>query len=189
MTLGERRGVDPHVYEAAEDSALLAAVATRSLDSPVRVLDVGTGSGYVARRLAAAGHDVVGSDVNPHACRRARAAGVPSVRCDLVAGFRDGVFDAVTFNPPYLPAVDANVGAWFDVAVTGGPSGRAVIDRFIGTVGRVLAANGRVFLLTSSLAGVEAVRDRAAAAGFASAVIEEDEHPGEVLCVLELNPQ
>lgn len=185
MTLGDRRGIDRHVYGAAEDSALLAAATVRELDRPCRVLDVGTGSGFVARRLVEAGHGVVGSDVNPHACRRARSAGIEVVRCDLVAAFAPKTFDVVTFNPPYLPAVEeTDLDPWFDVAITGGPTGRAVIERFLDDVGRVLDDGGRVFLLASSLAGIDDVRERAETAGFDSAVVAEDEYPGEVLAVL-----
>src|SRR6056297_425666 len=99
--LGERRGVDFDVYEPAEDSALLAGVVAEHVDSGDLVLDVGTGSGYVAGRIAdETGARIVGTDVNPAACRRARDAGVVAVRAHLVSPFRDGAFDVVAFNPP-----------------------------------------------------------------------------------------
>ncbi|MGM0591175.1 MAG: HemK2/MTQ2 family protein methyltransferase, partial [Halobacteriota archaeon] len=70
-TLAERRGEETHVYQPAEDSRLLADAAVEYVSG--RVLDVGTGSGYVAERVAGETESrVVASDLNPHACRLAR---------------------------------------------------------------------------------------------------------------------
>ncbi|AKH98140.1 HemK2/MTQ2 family protein methyltransferase [Halanaeroarchaeum sulfurireducens] len=186
--LAERRGVETELYEPAEDSALLAGAAVDGVDAEDRVLDVGTGSGYVAARVRAeTGAHVVGSDVNPHACRRAAEAGVETVRADLVSPFRAAVFDVVTFNPPYLPAdEDAARDDWVEVALTGGTSGRAVVDPFLDKVGRVLRPDGTVFLLVSSLTGIEAVVQRAGERGFSSVVVAETSFPYETLVVLKL---
>jgi release factor glutamine methyltransferase len=176
-------------YRPAEDSALLARAAVDRLRATDRVLEVGVGSGWVAERVAAeTGARVVGSDVNPHACRRARRRGVETVRADLVAPFRDGAFDAVLFNPPYLPTdPDAEWDDWQETALSGGESGRAVVEPFLEAVGRVLAPGGRVLLLVSSLTGFEAVVERAEAAGFAVETVEEESYPFETLSVLLLS--
>ena len=186
--LAERRGVETELYEPAEDSALLAGAAVDGVDAEDRVLDVGTGFGYVAARVRdETGARVVGSDVNPHACRRAAGAGVETVRADLVSPFRAGVFDVVTFNPPYLPAdEDAARDDWVEVALTGGASGRAVVDPFLNKVGRVLRPDGTVFLLVSSLTGIEAVVRRAGKRGFSSVIVAETSFPYETLVVLKL---
>lgn len=186
--LARRRGVDTRVYAAAEDSALLAGVAAEFVDDSDRVLDVGTGSGYVARRIAeTAGARVVGVDVNPHACRRARERGVPVVRGDLVAPFRADAFDVVAFNPPYLPTdPDAEWDDWFETAVSGGATGREVVKRFLDDIGRVLAPGGDVFLLVSTYTGVEAVVAYAGERGFSAAAVEDATFPGETLTVLRL---
>jgi release factor glutamine methyltransferase len=186
--LAERRDVETEVYQPAEDSRLLASVAVERAGPHDRVLDVGTGSGYVADRVATAtGASVVAADVNPHAVRAARERGLQSVRADLVAPFRDGVFDVVCFNPPYLPAdEDAARDDWMEVALSGGASGRVVVDPFLDAVGRVLAPGGTVLLLVSTLTGVEAVVERAAANGFSAAAVREESHPFETLTVLAL---
>ncbi len=185
--LAERRGVETDVYQPAEDSGLLAEAAVAELGPGERVLEVGCGSGYVAAKAAEAGADVVASDLNPHACRQARERGLQAVRADLVSPFRDSAFDAVLFNPPYLPAEpDAERSDWMELALTGGESGRAVIDPFLDSVGRVLAPDGRVFLLVSSLTGVEEVMEKAGANGFSAAVRAEESFPFETLTVLEL---
>lgn len=189
-SLAERRGEDYTVYQPAEDSALLAGEAVADLSSrePASILDVGTGSGYVGLRLAeATDARVVGVDVNPIACQRARERGLETVIGDLVEPFDDGTFDVVVFNPPYLPRMEvATWDDWFERAVTGGEDGREVIDRFILGVERVLTSNGVVYLLVSSLTGVEAVVDRAVDSGFSAVALADASFPGETLTVLKL---
>jgi len=184
--LAERRDLD-QVYQPAEDSRLLAeTVAERVGDSDL-VLDVGTGSGYVATVAADAGADVVGVDVNPLACREARENGVPVVQANLTDPFRDGIFDVVLFNPPYLPTPpEAERDDWMEYALSGGEDGRAVIEPFLDGVGRVLAPGGEVLLLISTLTGDDAVVDYADARGLEATELASEKHAFERLLVLGL---
>jgi release factor glutamine methyltransferase len=185
--LADRRGVERTVYQPAEDSRLLAEAAVEHARG--RTLEVGTGSGWVAERIAAETDcTVIASDYNPDACRRARERGLQAVRADLVEPFRAGSFDTVAFNPPYLPTDPDN--EWDDRmerALSGGESGRAVIDPFLDTVGRILRPDGVVLLLVSSLTGFEAVVDRAAANGFAATTARQESYPFETLSILRLD--
>ncbi|GKZ13560.1 HemK2/MTQ2 family protein methyltransferase [Haladaptatus sp. T7] len=186
--LAERRGTETKVYQPAEDSHLLAEVAAEEIAGDELVLEVGTGSGYVSEYVAEeTGARVVGADVNPHACANARERGVEAVRTDLVSPFRDGAFDAVLFNPPYLPTdPDEERDDWMERALSGGESGREVIDPFLDAVGRVLAPGGRVFLLVSSLSGVEEVVSRAGENGFSAVALRDESFPFETLTILKL---
>ncbi|MFB6297767.1 MAG: HemK2/MTQ2 family protein methyltransferase [Salinirussus sp.] len=184
--LADQRGVAT-VYGAAEDSRLLADAAVERIDGGL-VCEVGVGSGYVARRIAAeTGADVVGTDVAAPACERASDAGVSVVRGNLADPFRADLFDAVVFNPPYLPTPpDREWGDPLAAALSGGPDGRAVIDPFLGSVGRVLAPDGLVLLVASSLTGLDAIRQRAAEAGLSVDVVAGESHPFERLVVLAM---
>jgi release factor glutamine methyltransferase len=201
---------DPTVYDPAEDSELLAAAAREHLTAGDHVLDVGTGSGYVAGAAATTGARVVASDLNPHACRRARGRvgddadretttatpgesgeraveSVDVVRADLLAPFRDATFDVVLFNPPYLPTDPEDERTdWMATALSGGESGRAVIERFLADLPRVLAPEGDALLLVSTLTDVEAVVGLADDAGFAAVAVRETSFPFETLTVLKL---
>jgi release factor glutamine methyltransferase len=200
--LAARRGAERKVYEPAEDSGLLAdAIAERGRG---RLLEVGTGSGWVAERATTADAvtEVVASDRSPYACRAAReraragaaADGSPSfgvVRADLVAPFADSAFDTVAFNPPYLPTDPENEwDDWMERALSGGESGRELIEPFVESVGRVLAPDGVVLLLVSSLAGYDAVLEYAAGCGFDTddPVVVEESYPFETLSVVALTP-
>jgi len=183
-SLADQRGIE-RVYQPAEDSKLLADAVADRIETGQRALDVGTGSGYVAARMAEAGADAVGADLNPHACRQAREAGLPAVRADLTAPFRNGAFDVVAFNPPYLPSTpETEWDDWMEKALSGGEDGRAAIDPFLDDVGRVLAPDGAAYLLVSSLTDPEAVRERARANGLGSEEIARESHPFETLLVL-----
>lgn len=188
MKLADTRGIDTDVYGPAEDSALLATAIEDDVETADLVLDVGTGTGYVGRRVAeTTGARVVGTDVNPTACRRALGNGIEAVQADLTAPFKPGTFDTVLFNPPYLPAMDdLELDRWFETAVTGGDSGRAVINRYLADVGRILDPDGRAYLLISSVTGVDAVSREATDHGFATREIARVDYPREALIVLRL---
>jgi len=185
--LAARRGLDDAVvYQPAEDSGLLAEAAVAEAHG--RVLEVGTGSGWVAARVGTERDlDVVGSDLNPHAARQARDRGVEAAVADLLSPFRADAFDTVCFNPPYLPTdPDNEWGDWMEHALSGGESGRALIEPFLADVGRVLAPDGVALLLVSSLTGYDEVLELIDEAGFAAAPVVEESFPFETLTVLAL---
>jgi len=185
--LADRRGVERAVYQPAEDSRLLAEAALDHARG--RTLEVGTGSGWVAERIATETEcEVVASDFNPDACRQARDRGIPAVRADLVEPFKTASFDTVAFNPPYLPTdPDNEWDDWMERALSGGESGRAVIDPFLDTVGRVLRPDGIVLLLVSSLTGFETVVAHAEETGFAATTVRQESYPFETLSILRLD--
>jgi release factor glutamine methyltransferase len=184
-TLAERREM-PSVYQPAEDSALLAATVVERIEGGERLLDVGTGSGYVAARAREAGAAAIGTDRAASAVRSAREAGIPVVRTDLMAGVC-ARFDLVAFNPPYLPTPpEAEWKDPLEAALSGGPDGRRVIRPFLAGLPRVLADEGRGYMLASSLTGLDAVRERAREAGLAAEEVAAESYPYERLVVLAL---
>ncbi|AJF26547.1 methyltransferase domain-containing protein [Haloarcula hispanica] len=183
-SLANQRGVES-VYQPAEDSDLLARTARERVEAGDTVLDVGTGSGYVAATLADAGARAVGVDVSPLACQEAAENGVPVVRGDLVEPFRTDAFDLVAFNPPYLPTPsEQEWDDWMEHALSGGDDGRRLVDPFLETVERVLAPAGEALMLVSSLTDPEAVREYAGEYGLASEQLASEKHPYEALVVL-----
>jgi len=186
--LAERRGQTESVYQPAEDSRLLATAATDHVDGTDRVLDVGTGSGYVGAHLAnETGATVIGTDLNPIACRQARERGLEVLRANLLDAFAADTVNVVVCNPPYLPTdPDEERSDWMEVALSGGESGLKVVRPLLADVGRVLRPDGCVLVLVSSLTGVESVVELAADAGFSAAAVAEHSFPFETLTVLKL---
>lgn len=178
------------VYQPAEDSRLLAEAVIEHgrVGQHQQLVDVGTGSGYVAARIHdETGASVVGCDINPDACRQAREMGVPVVRSDLLSAFQDNTVDILVCNPPYLPTPEGEEwDDWMEHALSGGVDGQRIVNRVIADAPRVLSQDGRVYLLVSSLTDPEAVAETARQAGFAVETIAEESHPFERLFVLAL---
>ena len=187
--LAEIRDLD-RVYQPAEDSRLLAETAVGLVEPGDLVVDVGTGSGYVAARLReATGARVLGTDLNPLATRQAAAESVPVVQANLLDPIADGTVDWVVCNPPYLPTPAGDEwDDWMEYALSGGPDGRAVIDPLLADLRRPLAPGGEALVLVSSLTGIEAVRAQARASGLTTMVAAEEAPPAERLVVLRLRP-
>lgn len=178
---------DPaQVYRPAEDTFLLLDAAKREVRPDDRVLEVGSGSGQIAGELRGTGRSVTATDINPHATGSARILGVEVVRTDLVAGIR-GPFDLILFNPPYLPTRPSErIDDWLEYALDGGVSGREVIARFLADAGRVLAPDGRMLLVISSLTGPDEVTGLAFSNGYSATVVREQAVEDERLYVLRL---
>jgi release factor glutamine methyltransferase len=148
---------DPNqVYQPEADTYLLLDAVQKEIKPNDRILEMGTGTGYIGCHLSGYGY-LLAVDINPHACLAARTKGLDVVRADLFDGIC-GTFDLVIFNPPYLPTKDdERIADWLEYALDGGPDGRSTIARFIEGVRSVLAPGGRVLLLLSSLTGVDEV--------------------------------
>ncbi|HEX2022797.1 MAG TPA: HemK2/MTQ2 family protein methyltransferase [Candidatus Thermoplasmatota archaeon] len=165
---------DKEVYEPAEDSALLAqAILERErLPAGAWALDVGTGTGVVARALESLGARVVAVDLNPKATEVARENldGALVLRGDLATALR-GRFEVVAFNAPYLPSgPEERVDGPIDHAFHGGEGGVEVSERFVRDLPRLLAPGGRAYLVVSSRADLPRLEAAVARAGLSREV-------------------
>ena len=173
------------VYQPEADTYLLLNAARAEVKPGDRVLEVGTGSAIIAVELAGV-TGVVATDINPHAALCAREKGIDVIRSDLFSGIR-GTFDLILFNPPYLPTFpEHRIDDWFEYALDGGIQGRDVIGRFAEEVSRVLAPNGRILLLISSLTGPAEVRDIFFRQNFTSEIVMTEKVEDENLYVLRI---
>ena len=152
--------VGRHVFDPRPDSETLIEAALRRVDdrrAPLRLLDLGTGSGCLLLALlrelpAACG---VGVDIDARAAAAARgnacALGL-AARARFVVGDWDacvgGAFDLVVANPPYLPsggiAALAPEVARFEPrgALDGGADGLAAYRVLAPAIARRLAVRG-----------------------------------------------
>jgi len=178
----------PGVYEPEDDSYMLVD-ALLSMDlKGKRVLDMGTGTGIIAIAAAQAGADVTAVDVNPLAVRcceeNARRNGV-RVRTILSNLFErvDGIYDVITFNPPYLPGTKDDPD--YDLAWSGGENGRAVVDRFLVQFPPHLAESGVLLLVQSSLNDPDRTKQVLENLGFCVRIVRQKGYFYEKLYVLE----
>jgi release factor glutamine methyltransferase len=112
---GREFQVSPDVLIPRPETEHLVEAAIERLQDARRIVDVGTGSGAIAVTLALeTPAEVWGTDISPRALAvaranaRALAAGerVRLTACDLLSGLREGCFDAVVSNPPYVPITE-----------------------------------------------------------------------------------
>ena len=173
------------MYKPQEDSRLLVdAMHETGLIRRRRVLDLCTGSGFVAIAAAEMGcASVIGFDICPNAVRCSRRN---AEEAGVAVEFREGSwmdalecapFDVVVANPPYVatPAADDSelIGASTgpSLAFNAGPDGRLVLDPLCEAAPKLLCDGGSLLLVHSALAGVEQSLDRLKWAGMEAEVI------------------
>ena len=164
--------VDPRVLIPRPETELLVELAlewasrrrSAHRDRPLRVLDLGTGSGAIAitLRLECPDIEVTATDVSKAAleiaARNARDSGalVRLVQSDWLAAFNEGAngpqpFDLIVSNPPYIAAGDPHLSEG-DLrceprrALTDESDGLHALRRIIVDAGRHLQPDGCLML-------------------------------------------
>lgn len=166
--------------------AALAAVG-REYARPLRIADLGTGSGAILLALLSELPNAfgVGTDTNPSALaiarNNARQLGLSRaayVACDMAAALR-GPFDLIVSNPPYVASADIAALApevrLFDPhrALDGGPDGLNFYRALAGAAPTLLAADGALVVeVGAGQAG--SVAALFAAAGLAPSALRPD---------------
>jgi len=146
----------PHVYQPAEDSQLLLRNASPRFKGAI--LDMGTGSGYLA--VEAAHHpsvsSVVAVDINPEAVETTKQLAQSckvdlDVRLgDLFEPLKDETFDLIMFNAPYLPSEgESDEPSW-----SGGSVGKEILVRFLDEARNYLKPDGEILVVYSDKTGI-----------------------------------
>ncbi|ORV90746.1 methylase [Mycobacterium interjectum] len=174
-----------NVYQPQEDSRLLVdAMHHSGLIPGRRVLDVCTGSGFVAIAAAEMGcASVVAFDICPHAVRCcAENAALAGAAVDVHEGsWLDAVdhapFEVVMANPPYVPTPPGGDSGSIcpsfgpSLAWNAGVDGRLILDPLCEAAPKLLCDGGSLLLVHSAIAGVQQSLDRLKWAGMEGEVI------------------
>lgn len=188
---GRRFAVDRRVLIPRSETELLVEGALRVLpkDTPVRVLDLCTGSGCVALSIAAERPlaSVWATDVSTDALQLARANAESLGVAGRVTFFEgsllaplpgDARFHVIVSNPPYIPtgelaSLQREVQQEPRLALDGGADGLAVIRPLVEAAGPRLAPGGWLALEIAEDQGAR-VKALFEAAGLVEARIEQD---------------
>jgi release factor glutamine methyltransferase len=144
--------------ETIVEAAFAAIDRQSSRAHPLRIADLGTGSGAILLALLTELPNAcgIGTDLNPQALRLARANAralhldrALFVACDMAAALR-GPFDLIVSNPPYIASDDIGALApevrLFDprLALDGGPDGLDGFRAIAGAAAALLAPDGLI---------------------------------------------
>ncbi len=145
-------------YIPAEDSFFLEDYIKNQKGHSA--LDIGTGSGILAKSLSENFDLVVATDINMHALDRAHKSVENCICCNAADALQPN-FDLVVCNLPYLPSEDVK-----DITVDGLEDGVPVPSMIIKSATQVLKSGGKMILLTSSLANYELLSSLVKSLGF-----------------------
>ncbi len=165
--------------ETLVDEAIAVIDRTRGRDAPVRIVDLGTGSGAILLALLSELPNArgVGVDLSEEAAAtardNARRLGLAERALFVVGDWAEaiGTADVVVANPPYIETdviatLDAEVREHDPLlALDGGDDGLDAIRASVAGLSRILAADGRALIEIGAGQG-EAVRGIAGRAGF-----------------------
>jgi release factor glutamine methyltransferase len=154
-------------------------------------LEIGVGSGLLLRILEKNFAYVAGSDINLEALRHSkqRSSKALLVCCDAASAFGTVKFDLIVSNPPYLPDHDNNNNNnnIRDLTVHGGPKGIETAIHFINSALPLLARDGKMLLVISSLADSSALDNIIQENKVHKKVIKEKRLFYETLSIVQLN--
>ncbi len=147
------------IYQPAEDSFLMSRILKEQLPSllkdnlDLKFLEIGTGSGIHLQTALSSGikkENIFSGDINQASVNHCTMLGFDCTKSDLFENL-DGKYDIIIFNPPYLPK-DKTEPKDSQLATTGGKKGSEIINKFLQQAKDYLQQDGKIFLITSSLA-------------------------------------
>jgi release factor glutamine methyltransferase len=165
---------------------MLAATLREHAPAPgADVLDLCTGSGMLAVQAALLGARVTAVDVmrralvSAHLNALLNGVRVRTRRGSLFAGLEGERFDTIVSNPPYVPKPgdDELPARGLRRAWDAGADGRALLDPLCEQVARHLRPGGSVFLVHSSVCGIDRTVEQLEREGLQTEVVARHRGP------------
>ena len=160
------------IYGPAEDSYLISKYI-KNYSRNKKILDMGTGSGILAREALKYTKKVTVSDINEECLKNLKR--IRTIKSDLFENIK-GRYDLVTFNPPYLPR-DKKEDDESALSTSGGEKGYEVLERFIRELRHHLNRNGKALIVFSSLTKKRKVNSILKKNNFRYELLEEKKIP------------
>jgi len=171
------------IYEPREDSHLIKKYI-KNYSKNKKVLDIGTGSGILAKEARKYTKNVTTSDINKECLKNLK--GIKTIYSDLFEKIK-GKFDLIIFNPPYLP-LDKREDEESALSTTGGIKGYETLERFLNELKFHLNKDGKALIVFSSLTKKRKVDTMIRKNSFKFKLLEEKRIPYEFLyCYLIYN--
>lgn len=164
-------------YAPSDDTFFFAdCIANESGDS---ALEIGTGSGYLAKILQEKFALVVGTDIN-HFALKSQDYKIQNSVCCKGADAMTKEFDLVICNLPYLPSDKIQ-----DITTDGGPEGLVIPLEIISSAAPCVKQGGKMLYLTSSLANYQTLIEKTKSLGFSVMILAKKQLFFEELIIVQ----
>lgn len=164
-------------YVPAEDTFFLADYLKK--ETGKNALDIGTGSGHLAKILLEKFSNVVATDIDFKSLKQQNPKFPNLVCCNLLEPIRCE-FDLVVCNMPYLPSEKIS-----DQTVDGGKDGLEIPIKIIASAKKCIKKDGKFLFLTSSLANYQELIKKTKLMGFNVRIIAKKKLFFEELILVE----
>jgi release factor glutamine methyltransferase len=174
------------MYNPSDDSFFFADFLEKYLSGlskdkkeKITLLDMGSGSGILAETAKKAGvKNIIAAEINKKAVQHIKNKNIPVIQSDLFKPIKtikcgqdrrqlitkanrikllNQKFDIILFNAPYLPQ-DKEEPIESQLETTGGKMGDEISIEFLAQAKKHLKANGKIFLLISSLTPLNRIK-------------------------------
>ena len=159
----QKKLTESNPYQPAEDTFFLADHIEN--EKGETALDIGTGSGFLAKILSSSFSLVVGTDININSLRQQSTLIENRVCCNAADVFSKK-FDLIICNMPYL-ATDEII----DIATDGGAEGFDIPSQIIKSALPCLNKSGKFIFVTSSLSNYQKLIDMINSQGFRARIL------------------
>lgn len=164
-------------YIPAEDSIFLANYLENQKGRSA--LDIGTGSGILAKVLSKNFELVVATDLNIFALKKAHEIIDNCICCNAADALQSG-FDLIVCNLPYLPSEEL-----LDRTVDGLQDGVEIPSMVIKSASQRIGKNGKMIFLTSSHANYDLLIKLCTSLGFDTKIVAKKKLFYEELILVE----
>jgi len=124
------------IYYPKENNFILLKEVKGYVKSYDNVLDIGTGTGILAKAASSKAKLVIATDINKDVIRYCKktikSKNIKFIHFDLFNNIPKIKFDIIIFNPPYLPA-----DKFGDESTNGGKYGFEILERFLKKLGNI----------------------------------------------------
>ena len=159
----QKRLAESNTYQPAEDTFFLADHIED--EKGKTALDIGTGTGFLAKILSDSFDLVIGTDININSLKQ-QVAPIRNRICCNAADVFSKKFDLIICNLPYL-ATDEII----DIATDGGTEGFEIPSQIIKSALPCLNKSGKFIFVTSSLSNYQKLIDMVNSEGFRARIL------------------
>ena len=142
------------MYEPSDDSYFLEEYIQNLEKTYDLALDMGTGSGIIAKALTKKAKKVIACDLQKEVIQKLKLQNIKTYHSNLFSNIPKKYYkkiNLITFNPPYLPLGEDKL----DVELHGGVLGVETTIKFLHQAKKYLAPKAKIYFIASNNSKLE----------------------------------